>query len=231
MNAHFTEQHKRSYLEDGFVNPGIILPEESIAPVREYLIAKKDSSGDSKPGGTFLADLHPESKLVADFCTQPLFVEMCRLFIGPEAYLCWSQMIAKEPGKSGVFAWHQDGHYALANGEDKGSIESESLTAQVVCWIAITEANRRNGGLTIAPRWHTRGLLPHKMGETDRAWHCQFEPETECLAEVPAGGFVLFSRFTPHKSGPNLSDKVRLGLQIAFRSSIRPSDVGRAIKL
>jgi len=231
MKMHFVESDKRHYLEEGCVNPGIILPESSIAPVREYLLSRVASAQSGKSGGVFLQDLHQESRIIADFCTQPLFVEMCRLFIGPEAFLCWSQMIAKIPEKSGVFAWHQDGYYALSSGETKEAIERESCTDQVVCWIAITEATKNNGALTIAPRRHTQGLFPHEFHEQDQAWHCQFEPHDEVLAEVPAGGFVLFSRFTPHKSGPNLSDRIRLGLQIAFRAHIRPTDVNRAIKL
>jgi ectoine hydroxylase-related dioxygenase (phytanoyl-CoA dioxygenase family) len=230
MKMHFVESDKRHYLDEGYVNLGIIIPESSIAPVREYMLTRLDPAHSGRSGGVFFHDVHQESQIVADFCTQPLFVEMCRLFIGPEAYLCWSQMIAKLPEKSGVFAWHQDGYYALKS-EAKESIERESCTDQVTCWIGLTEATKRNGALTIAPRWHTQGLIPHEFNEKDQAWHCQFEPKEQVLAELPAGGFVLFSRFTPHKSGPNHTDGVRIGLQISFRSNIRSSDIKRAIKL
>lgn len=220
-----------AYQRDGFVKPNRRLPAGELGSPKEFLEEVRSDKGKKSVGGDFHFDLHVQFEPMAPFCTGPVFRELCRRFIGEVSYLCWSQLVAKIPGRSGVFPWHQDRHYALGAGETRASIQGESLTDQLVCWIARADATAENGALTAAPGWHQRGLLPHQWSEVDQARHCQFEPGDTRLMEMKAGELILFSRFTPYKSGPNRTGKIRLDLQLAFRSRIRKSKKARAIPM
>lgn len=222
----------QAYRQQGFFIPGERIPADHLETAGSALAEiLTHSQGREDAGGVFAYDLHSQRPDLLGFCQQPLFRRLCADLIGPESYLCWSQMIAKMPGRSGTFAWHQDAYYALRTGETRDSIEAEDLADQVVCWVAITPATRANGALSVAPGWHTRGLLPHEWDEKANAWRCIFAPDRVELAELPEGGLVVFSRLTPHCSGPNTTDSIRLGLQIAFRRIPRASDARRAVRM
>jgi ectoine hydroxylase-related dioxygenase (phytanoyl-CoA dioxygenase family) len=51
---------------------------------------------------------------------------------------------------------------------------------------------------------------------TDLGWQCLETTEEAVAAPVTAGGIVVFSSLTPHRTGPNLTDAVRKAYIVQF---------------
>jgi ectoine hydroxylase-related dioxygenase (phytanoyl-CoA dioxygenase family) len=74
--------------------------------------------------------------------------------------------------------------------------------------VALTDATFANGCPQVARGRHRRGTLAHTFVDP-LGWECFADPDDVAVAEVPAGGVVVFSSLTPHLTGPNLGDAVR----------------------
>ena len=109
----------------------------------------------------------------------------------------WDQAVYKKPEKPRRFPWHQDNGYAFVEPQQYLTI-----------WIALTDATRDNGCPVVAPRFHRRGTLAHTYVEP-LGWECLRDPQETVVAELTAGGAVVFSSLTPHLTGPNTTDAVR----------------------
>jgi len=146
----------------------------------------------------FLGHIHSKSELVKKFVTGPVFQEICRTFIGPDADLYYNQAVLKPPGKGKPFGWHQDTQYII----------TEPLE-YVTCWLAVADATVENGTIWIVPGLHKQGLLPHIYSDEQREWQCQFDDSAKIPVEIKAGQMAIFSSLLPHSSGPNVSETTR----------------------
>ena len=146
---------------------------------------------------TFTTHLVTRSPLLRRFSMHPFFAGVCADLVGPDARLYWDQAVYKKPEKPRRFPWHQDNGYAF--------VEPQQY---LTCWVALTDATVRNGCPQVVPGVHRMGTLQHTYVEP-LGYECFAEPEAVEVAEVPAGGVVIFSSLTPHLTGPNLTDEVR----------------------
>jgi len=127
---------------------------------------------------------------------QLLCSRLCHDLVGPDVRLYWDQAVYKKPGNPEEFPFHQDNGYTY--------IEPQQY---LTCWVALTDTDERNGCPWVIPGWHRHGTLAHEP--TSLGWRC-VESAAEAVA-VPAraGDIVVFSSLTPHRTGPNLTDRVR----------------------
>ena len=146
---------------------------------------------------TFSPHLVARSPLLRALSVHPMCVGICADLIGPDVNMYWDQAVYKKPEKPRRFPWHQDNGYAFVEPQQYLTI-----------WIALTDATRDNGCPVVAPRYHRRGTLAHTYVEP-LGWECLHEPDETVVAELPAGGAVVFSSLTPHLTGPNTTDAVR----------------------
>jgi ectoine hydroxylase-related dioxygenase (phytanoyl-CoA dioxygenase family) len=171
---------------------------------------------------TFSTHLVARSEVLRDLSRHPAIVGICADLVGPEVNLYWDQAVYKKPEKPRRFPWHQDNGYAFVEPQ-------QYLTV----WLALTDATRDNGCPVVAPGFHRRGTLAHTYVHP-LGWECLHDPEGTVMAEVPAGGAVVFSSLTPHLTGPNTTDAVRKAyiLQYAPRGAEvlrgNPADGGPA---
>ena len=112
-------------------------------------------------------------------------------------HLYWDQAVYKKPEKPRRFPWHQDNGYAFVEPQ-------QYLTV----WLALTDATLDNGCPLVAPGLHRRGTIAHHYVDP-LGFECLHDPDGAVVAEVPAGGAVVFSSLTPHLTGPNTTDDVR----------------------
>jgi ectoine hydroxylase-related dioxygenase (phytanoyl-CoA dioxygenase family) len=152
---------------------------------------------------TFTPHLVTRSRVLRDFCSGPVFRDLCHDLIGPDVRLYWDQSVYKKPGTVDEFPWHQDNGYTY--------VEPQQY---LTCWVALTDATVENGCPWVVPGLHRSGTLEHWM--TDLGWQCVEKPEHAVPAPARAGSIVVFSSLTPHRTGPNLSDGVRKAYIVQF---------------
>jgi ectoine hydroxylase-related dioxygenase (phytanoyl-CoA dioxygenase family) len=146
---------------------------------------------------TFATHLVTRSPRLAAFARDPFFAGACADLVGPDVNLYWDQAVYKKPEKPRRFPWHQDNGYAY--------VEPQQY---LTCWVALTDATADNGCPQVAPGLHRRGTLRHTYVDP-LGWECLSAYDGAAVAEVGAGGVVVFSSLTPHLTGPNLTDAVR----------------------
>ena len=146
---------------------------------------------------TFTTHLVTRSPLLRRFSMHPFFAGACADLVGPDVNLYWDQAVYKKPEKPRRFPWHQDNGYAF--------VEPQQY---LTCWVALTDATVTNGCPQVVPGVHRLGTLEHTYVEP-LGYECFAEPASVEVAEVGAGGVVIFSSLTPHLTGPNVTDDVR----------------------
>ncbi len=146
---------------------------------------------------TFTVHLVKQSPLLREFCAGPVFADLGHDLIGPDVRLYWDQAVYKKPGTEAPFPWHQDNGYTF--------VEPQQY---LTCWVALTDADERNGCPWVVPGLHRRGTLAHRTSEL--GFVClDGRPEEAVPVPARAGDIVVFSSLTPHATGPNLSQDVR----------------------
>ena len=146
---------------------------------------------------TFTTHLVKKSERLRAFAAHSVFAGLCADLIGPDANLYWDQAVYKKPEKPRRFPWHQDNGYAF--------VEPQQY---LTCWVPLTDATFENGCPQVARGRHTAGTLRHRFVDP-LGWECFNDPDDVAVAEVRAGGIVVFSSLTPHLTGPNTTDAVR----------------------
>jgi ectoine hydroxylase-related dioxygenase (phytanoyl-CoA dioxygenase family) len=147
----------------------------------------------------FSSFVYQERPELRDFILGPTMAEICRSILGPEAYLFWEQYVIKAADPDTKFAWHQDSGYVHEDGP-------EYLT----CWIALDDVNEENGSVYLLPysRSGIRSYIKHmKIDTGDEVCYVGSDPGMPVI--VPAGSIVCFSSMVIHRSGANLTDRMR----------------------
>ncbi len=196
----------------GYVVVDPLIPTELVDAVREEIDgfeARTESWLAQRPDGraaiagagaiTFSINLVARSALLASLSTHPAIVALCADLLGGDVDLYWDQAVYKKPEKPRRFPWHQDNGYTFVDPQQYLTI-----------WLALTDATEENGCPVVAPGAHLQGTLRHRWVDP-LGWECFETPDgaAEVAAPVRAGGAVVFSSLTPHKTGPNTTTEVR----------------------
>ncbi len=145
---------------------------------------------------TIAVHIAPRSDVLRDFCTSPLFADLCHDLIGPDARLYWEQAVYKQPQGTEPVLWHQDNGYTYVEPQ-----------AYLTCWVALTDATLDNGCVWVLPGVHRTGTVAHT--NTPICFQCCDDPPEKVAVPVKAGDIVVFSSLTPHTTGHNRTDTVR----------------------
>lgn len=205
-----TEEQAHSFNERGFFILEDAIDRETVARVVEAIDpseAKLEELLRGAPGGkvfiaqadgiTFTVHLVKRSRFLREFSASRPFTDLCADLVGPDARLYWDQAVYKKPEFRKDFPWHQDNGYTY--------IEPQ---AYLTCWVALTDATLDNGCPWVIPGGHLRGTLAHRASES--GYVCREEDGPEAMpAPIRAGGIVVFSSLTPHRTGPNTTADVR----------------------
>jgi phytanoyl-CoA hydroxylase len=169
------------------------------AEVDAFLQTREDGRFSIAETGALTVALHAVTRSPAAeaLSRHPAIVGLCADLVGPDVRLYWDQAVYKKTEKPRRVPWHQDNGYTYVEPQ-------EYLTV----WLALTEATPENGCPEVAPGAHRHGTLLHHYVEP-LGWECLDEGTPSVTAPVPAGGAVVFSSLTPHRTGPNLTDQVR----------------------
>ncbi len=149
---------------------------------------------------------HPLQAWARHWATRPAVLAHVRALLGPDLLIRNVDLFVKAPGQRRAVAWHVDSH-----------IPSDRwLTA----WIPLTPALAHTGPLELMAGSHRQQLSP----APDSPATLTLKPEAvERLSSLqrhlnvqPAGTMSLHHPSTVHRSGPNLSDQLRVALVVRF---------------
>jgi ectoine hydroxylase-related dioxygenase (phytanoyl-CoA dioxygenase family) len=225
-----SDDQRRRLDEDGFFITDVLFDEETLAGVRsEFERVWHEQIEDAQGHDAltqelaryrpFMSRLHAISPACKAFCRHPVFLQLCRELLGPDADSTWNQAILKPPAASdNTFAWHQDQWYALHGDYAKDSNLDllKSNETSFTTWVAISRTTVDNGTLWVLPGRHKEGLLPHVWSEERREWVGQFDTSWKIPAVMQAGQMLVFRKYLPHGSGPNVSQEIRMAYQIGY---------------
>ncbi len=221
------EDHLRAWSQDGaFVLENAFDGSEvaSVTAVLDPFAAASEAFLQSRPGGryaiarageiSFSPHLVAADPALRSFSRHPVLLGLARELLGQDVRLYWDQAVYKSDTPHD-FPWHQDNGYTY--------VEPQQY---LTCWVALTDADERNGCPWVLPGAHRLGTLTHRW--TDLGYCCFADTGAErdalkALLEahglparleprplaLRAGSIAVFSSLTPHRTGPNRSGRVR----------------------
>ena len=138
----------------------------------------------------------------------PRVLDAIEDLIGPDILVWTSTFWIKEPGSPAFAAWHQDSAYF-------GHEPDEVVTV----WLALTDATREAGCMSVLPWPGPPRILHHAHGRYADSINRGGQTIVEALEEsaavamaLPAGSFSIHHGLCPHQSHPNRAAFRRIGL-------------------
>ncbi len=205
-----TPEQVAEFDEQGFVVVPDLVDADTLAAVREdldgleaevdaFLQTRDDGRFSITETGALTIAIHAvtRSDAARALSAHPAVLGLCNDLVGPDVRLYWDQAVYKKTEKPRRVPWHQDNGYTYVEPQ-------EYLTV----WLALTDATEENGCPEVAPGCHRLGTLAHHYIDP-LGWECLEEGTPSVAAPVAAGGAVVFSSLTPHRTGPNLTGEVR----------------------
>lgn len=126
-----------------------------------------------------------------------------------EPLLFKDKLIFKLPGANG-YGMHQDGSWW----------QGFPIEGLISVMVAIDGATKENGGLELFPGYHDKLLsTPGELRNMNEEEIRGIDASTGEIVETNPGDIILFHSFTPHQSGPNLSDRSRKQLFLTYTPS------------
>ena len=120
--------------------------------------------------------------------------------------------------KRNTLEWHQERSFFPQNRDGLHSL---------VCWIPLTNVTEEMGAIHISPESHAGGLITPAQNEkrSELSTRQISVPEEhvkkyeDLVVSVDVGDVVFFNMLLYHRSGINISDKVRFAVQSRFHTA------------
>ncbi len=175
--------------------------------------------GQSKRMGEGLDIMHYRGRAMFEFLHNPNLLDAVETLTGPEIECNPIQHLRAKPPESfdphsgpsfHVVPWHQDAGVMMAEAEGSNII---------TCWLPLGDATVEMGCMQALPGVHRGGYRRHQAGG-GATIAPEVMPETEPISlECFKGDVIFLSRFTPHRSSPNRSNKCRWSLDLRYQTT------------
>ncbi len=186
-----------------------VLPEK-----QKQAILKRNIGATSGPASlNSITRLHRFSALVRSHIRDPRRLEAVTQIVGSDLFCPNDLYFFKPPGTGRPIAWHQDSWYF--RNTYVSSVGDAIEQASIGTWLALDDADEKNGCLWVIPGSHRLGVVDHSQVESDeyllqkRVTVSDEMEEREIPVEVPKGALVFFNNALFHRSAPNRSDRFR----------------------
>lgn len=162
---------------------------------------------------------------VMNMLTAPKLLDVVQSLIGPEITSNPIQHVRIKPPANDLRGDENRAHITATSWhQDQGvTHESADNTDLVTVWIAVTDATRENGCLTVQPSRHTTELLPHcdtgQIGIPDEF----IGGHPSVPLPIKSGGIVLFHPMAPHASLVNKTDGFRWSFDVRYNKTGQPT--------
>ena len=205
-----------SFQSDGFVAPVPILTQGETNFYATHLrrfIARY--SEDQRFGDWCYVKSHLLLPWVMNLAKHPGVLDAVENLLGPNIVLWDSFIPAKPPKSKGYYGWHQDGTYWSIT----------PLGQALTVWLALNEVDEENGAMRIIPGSHLGGQVDHvrtfhqeSMLRRGQQVQESVNESTSVAISLSPGEASLHNPFVIHGSGPNHSDRWRLGIGLVYVS-------------
>jgi len=203
-----TDKELKNYKDDGYVAPIDVLSLEEVKEIKKEIeyIEKK---WPDELVGLGRNNVHYISPIFDKVCHNSKILDAVESIVGKDILVGGTTLFIKEPDKKGFVSWHQDARY----------IGFEPYN-WVTAWLAITEANEENGCMRMWSGSHKGKVKDHKDTYNEnnlltRGQTVQNVPIEKTAPNIlKAGQLSLHHPMIVHGSGPNKSNKRRIGFVI-----------------
>ena len=201
---------KTRFDNDGYVFPHRVFPTDEALGFREQIEALLDSDPRVAEYARGLA--HLVFPLIDQLARDERIIDVAEAILGPDVMLWGAGFFPKAPNTTSFVSWHQDLTYW---GFDS--------TEEVTVWLALSPVTVENGCMRFLPGSHRDGIVAHKdtFGEDNSLTRGQVidididENKTVQITLDPGEVSLHHGRMF-HASGPNTTDRWRLGLAIQY---------------
>ncbi len=221
-NFQVSKDNIRDYAKNGFVKIDNICNKKELSPFREGLkeivsafkSEKAPLSERDLYGKAFLqiSNIWERSCLLKQFVLAERFGKIASDLLGVKGVrLYHDQALYKEAG-GGHTPWHQDQFY--------WPTESKTITM----WMPLSDATSEMGLMEFIPEKHKSGLLTNVgISESSDTYFKELIREEnlgiKTFDSINAGSATFHSGWTPHRAGPNTTEKIREVMTIIFIES------------
>jgi ectoine hydroxylase-related dioxygenase (phytanoyl-CoA dioxygenase family) len=218
-----TEKQQQQFREEGYFILESCVPKEHLDLLRgncqglmDEVDAKMKAQGVERiginaKGKRYFLPAYEKAPAIGRFIFSELMADVCRATLGEEVYLFWDQYVIKGADKDSSFAWHQDSGYV-----------HHDCPMYLTCWVTLDDVSLDNGTVFLLPYSQVgiRSVVQHIKDLRTNDMVGYFGKDPGIPAIVPAGSMVAFSSYVFHRSGPNLTDKLRRVYLPQYSSSI-----------
>ena len=220
MLKKLTVAQRAAYDKNGYVDRIDIFTESEIEEIVAEL-AEAEATFGHELDAAGRNNAHYVLPVLDRITHDPRILDAVQDIIGPDILVVGTTLFIKEPETRGFVSWHQDARYI--------GLEPHNW---VTGWVALGDVSVENGCMQMIPGSHKAPLREHvdTFGEDNILTRGQTVPDVDKASAVPvemtAGQLSLHHPRIVHGSGPNLSQRRRLGF--AIQSFIAP-DVDQVI--
>ena len=207
MTGLTTEQLDR-YNSKGYISPINALSSFEAKEVRDE-IEKIEKDWPGALEGINRNYIHLISPVFNKVCLNKNILDAVESIIGKNILICGTTLFIKNPNEKGFVSFHQDAKYI--------GLEPHNW---VTAWVAITDANEKNGCMRMLPGSHKENLKTHeqKFDENNLLTRGQTVKNVSLEKTEPivlkAGQVSLHHPTIVHGSGLNNSNDRRIGFVI-----------------
>ncbi len=213
MSSVLTDEQIKAYWRDGAVAPLTAYDEqEALSMVPKFFEIRDRMAGwtESKQ----LLKSHLVSTWVNEVVRNPNILDSVESILGPNILMWGASFFAKEPSNAAHVGWHQDLLYWGL----------QPPNGVLTVWLALTDASEDNGAMQVIRGSHENGFRFHdnsydenNMLMSDQNAELTDEDErNRVTVELRPGQFSMHHSMLLHGSGPNHSDRSRIGLSISY---------------
>ena len=208
-----TDAQKQLFKDEGYMLLERVVPADHLQLMRDKcqglldeIDAEMDKKGVDRLGicargkRYFAAYAYQKQPELGKFVFSDLMADVCRATIGDTAYLFWDQYVVKGPDRDTSFAWHQDSGYVHLD-----------CPEYLTCWVTLDDVTLENGTVYLLPYSESgiRSVVKHIKDPRTNDQVGYFGKNPGLPVTLPAGSIAVFSSYVFHRSGPNLTDKLR----------------------
>ena len=203
-----TEEQLNLYKNKGYVSPVNALTSVEAKEIRDE-IEKIEKDWPGTLEGINRNYIHLISPIFNKVCLNKNILDAVESIIGKNILICGTTLFIKNPNEKGFVSFHQDAKYI--------GLEPHNW---VTVWVAVTDANEKNGCMRMLPGSHKEDLKHHeqKFDENNLLTRGQTITNVQLDKTDPvilkAGQMSLHHPKIVHGSGLNYSNDRRIGFVI-----------------